>query len=69
MLIVFQKEWLEKYGYFLDNFIVLKICGESMCFKLDDGDLVVINIVDCILKDNQVYVVNFDGEDVIKCLC
>lgn len=66
MPIVFQKEWLEKHGYFPDNLIALKIRGESMRPKLDDGDLVVINTADRIPKDNQIYAVNFDGEDVIK---
>lgn len=69
MPIVFQKEWLERHGYFADNLIALKIRGESMRPKLDDGDLVVINTADRIPKDNHVYAVNFDGEDVIKRLC
>lgn len=67
--IVFQKEWLEKNGYYADKLIALKIRGESMRPKLDDGDLVVINTADRIPKDNHVYAVNFDGEDVIKRLC
>jgi len=69
MPIVFQKEWLERHGYFAENLIALKIRGESMRPKLDDGDLVVINTADRIPKDNHVYAVNFDGEDVIKRLC
>lgn len=64
--IVFQKEWLERHGYFADHLIALKIRGESMRPKLDDGDLVVINTADRIPKDNLVYAVNFDGEDIIK---
>jgi len=67
--IVFQQEWLEKNGYYADKLIALKIRGESMRPKLDDGDLVVINTADRIPKDNHVYAVNFDGEDVIKRLC
>lgn len=64
--IVFQKEWLERHGYFAENLIALKIRGESMRPKLDDGDLVVINTADRTPKDNHVYAVNFDGEDLIK---
>lgn len=69
MPIVFQKEWLERHGYFAENLIALKIRGESMRPKLDDGDLVVINTADRVPKDNHVYAVNFDGEDVIKRMC
>ena len=69
MPIVFQKEWLERHGYLAENLIALKIKGESMRPKLDDGDLVVINIADRVPKDKRIYAVNFDGEDVIKRLC
>jgi phage repressor protein C with HTH and peptisase S24 domain len=69
MPIVFQKEWLERHGYLAENLIALKIRGESMRPKLDDGDLVVINTADRVPKDNHVYAVNFDGEDVIKRMC
>ncbi|WP_040501900.1 LexA family transcriptional regulator [Herbaspirillum sp. YR522] len=69
MPIVFQREWMERNGFYAENLIAVKIRGDSMRPKLDDGDLVVINTADRIPKDNHLYAVNFDGEDVIKRLC
>jgi len=64
--IVFQREWLEKNGYFVEDLIAVKIRGESMVPSLHEGDLVVINLADKVPKDGKVYAVNYEGEDVVK---
>ena len=64
--ILFQREWLEKNGYFAEDLVALKIRGESMAPRMEEGDLVVINMADKVPRDGLVYAVNYEGEDVVK---
>jgi phage repressor protein C with HTH and peptisase S24 domain len=53
-------------GYRSDDLVAIKVRGDSMQPSLFDGDTVVIHITDRVVKDGQVYAVNYEGEDVVK---
>lgn len=64
--ITFRKEWLLKKGYSASRLIAVGVKGESMEPTMSDGDTVVINTADTVLKDGATYAINYDGEDIIK---
>ncbi len=53
-------------GYSPQDLIAIKVRGDSMEPTLFEDDIVVINTADKSIKDNQVYAVNYEGEDVVK---
>ncbi|WP_262935414.1 S24 family peptidase, partial [Acinetobacter baumannii] len=45
---------------------IIKAKGDSMADKIDDGDLVGIDISQTDIIDGQIYAVYFEGEGMIK---
>jgi phage repressor protein C with HTH and peptisase S24 domain len=64
--VFFRADWLAANGYKANKLYALKVSGSSMEPGLHDGDLVVINSADTSPKDGDVFVVNYEGEVVIK---
>lgn len=64
--IFFRADWLKSEGLRADRLFALRISGDSMEPGLWDGDLVVINSAATEPKDGVVFVINFEGEVVIK---
>lgn len=64
--IFFRADWLSENGYKANKLYALKVTGASMEPGLHNGDLVVINTMDTEPKDGEVFVVNYEGEVVIK---
>lgn len=62
----FPVTWITAKGYKPDKLFALSVHGDSMEPSLFDGDLVVINADDTQPKDCHVYVLNYEGEVVIK---
>ncbi|MFM9768150.1 S24 family peptidase, partial [Streptomyces scabiei] len=57
---------IKRRGYQAEALIAIKVRGDSMETTLFEGDTVVINTMDKTITDNQVYAVNYEGEDVVK---
>lgn len=58
--------WLLKEGLSRDALLAITVRGESMEPALYEGDVIVVNTRDTNLVDGSVYVVNYEGEVVVK---
>jgi hypothetical protein len=61
-----RTSWVVKDGLHPASLFALVVKGESMEPSLHDGDTIVMNARDTNLVDGQVYVVNYEGEVVVK---
>jgi SOS-response transcriptional repressor LexA len=59
-------KWMLKEGLSRDALVSTTVRGESMEPALYDGDVIVVNTRDTKLVDGAVYVVNYEGEAVVK---
>lgn len=59
-------EWIAKERFERDSLIAIVVRGESMEPALYEGDVIVINTADKSLVDGSVYVVNYEGEAIVK---
>jgi phage repressor protein C with HTH and peptisase S24 domain len=59
-------KWILKEGLSRDALLAITVRGESMEPALYEGDVIVVNTRDTILVDGSVYVVNYEGEVVVK---
>lgn len=59
-------KWILKEGLSRDALIAITVRGESMEPALYDGDVIVVNTTDKQLVSGSVYVVNYEGEAVVK---
>jgi phage repressor protein C with HTH and peptisase S24 domain len=64
--IYFRRDFLDSKGWKADKLFALKVSGDSMEPALYADDLVVINSVDAVPADGQVFAVNYEGQPVIK---
>ena len=64
--IFFRADWLKAEGLRADRLFALRVSGDSMEPSLWDGDLVVINVADSTPRDGVVFVLNYEGEVLIK---
>jgi phage repressor protein C with HTH and peptisase S24 domain len=58
--------WMLKEGFSRDALIAITVRGESMEPSLYDGDSVIVNTRDKSLVDGAVYVINYEGEAIVK---
>lgn len=58
--------WVLREGLSRDALIAITVRGESMEPALYDGDVIVVNTADKQLVSGAVYVVNYEGEAVVK---
>ena len=61
-----EKLWLQERGLFPENLIAIRVKGESMSPRIEEGDIVVVNTGDRRAQEGAVFAINFDGEPVIK---
>lgn len=59
-------KWVLREGLRRDALLAITVRGDSMEPGLHDGDTVVVNTVDKTLVSGSVYVVNYEGEAVVK---
>jgi len=59
-------KWILKQGLSRDALLAVTVRGESMEPALYEGDVIVVNTRDTALMDGAVYVVNYEGEVVVK---
>lgn len=59
-------DWIVKERFEQGSLIAIVVKGESMEPALYEGDVIVINTADKTLVDGSVYVVNYEGEAVVK---
>jgi hypothetical protein len=59
-------KWILKEGLSRDALLAITVRGESMEPALYEGDVIVVNTRDTTLVDGSVYVVNYEGEAVVK---
>ena len=64
--IFFRADWLKAEGLRADRLLALRVAGDSMEPSLWDGDLVVINLAASTPRDGVVFVLNYEGEVLIK---
>lgn len=64
--IFFRADWLKSRHLRADRLLAVRVNGDSMSPGLYDGDLVVINTESTEPKDGEVFVINYEGEAVIK---
>jgi phage repressor protein C with HTH and peptisase S24 domain len=60
------RKWVLREGLSQDALLSIIVKGESMEPALYDGDVIVVNTRDTKLVDGAVYVVNYEGEAVVK---
>lgn len=60
------RKWVLREGLAQDALLSIVVKGESMEPALYDGDVIVVNTRDTKLVDGAVYVVNYEGEAVVK---
>lgn len=60
------RKWIEREGLSQDSLLSIVVKGESMEPALYDGDVIVVNTRDTKPVDGAVYVVNYEGEAVVK---
>jgi len=58
--------WVLKEGLSRDSLLAITVRGESMEPALYEGDVIVVNTRDLKPVDGSVYVVNYEGEVVVK---
>ncbi|MYM81121.1 hypothetical protein GTP44_04000 [Duganella sp. FT50W] len=61
-----RKNWVDRKGIHPSTLLALTVAGDSMEPNLYEGDVVVIDTADKVMKDGAVYAFNYDGESVIK---
>ena len=61
-----RKNWVDRKGLHPAALFAMTVVGESMEPSLYEGDVVVIDTADKVMKDGEVYAFNYDGESVIK---
>ena len=59
-------KWVLREGLRRDSLLAIVVRGESMEPGLHDGDTIVVNTADKQLVSGSVYVVNYEGEAVVK---
>lgn len=64
--IVFQRAWFVGNGYTPAKLFAARVANGSMEPGLHDGDTVVVNTEDTVLKDGEAFAMNYEGEMVIK---
>lgn len=64
--IVFRADWYKAKGYKPEKMLALRVKGESMIPSMYEGDLIVINTVSTTPKDGVPFLVNYEGEIVVK---
>lgn len=60
------RKWILREGLPQDALLSIVVKGESMEPALYEGDVIVVNTRDTKLVDGAVYVVNYEGEAVVK---
>ena len=64
--IFFRADWIASKRLRADRLVALRVNGASMEPGLYDGDLVVVNADETTPRDGEVFVINYEGEAVIK---
>ena len=64
--IVFRADWYKAKGFKPEKMLALRVKGESMIPSMYEGDLIVINTVSTDPKDGVPFLVNYEGEIVVK---
>ncbi|WP_176442611.1 S24 family peptidase [Noviherbaspirillum humi] len=64
--IFFRRQWFLKRGYDPEKLLAIRVKGESMEPRLYEGDTVVVNTADTKPKDGEIFVINYEGEAVVK---
>ena len=59
-------KWVQREGFSREALLAIVVKGESMEPALYEGDTIVVNTHDTKLVDGAVYVVNYEGEAVVK---
>jgi len=59
-------EWIRHNQFTAGDLIAITVTGQSMEPALFDGDVIIFNASDKKLVDGSVYVVNYEGEVVVK---
>lgn len=61
-----ERSWVERNRFSPQKLIAMRVKGESMFPLYREGDVVVVNTADVKPVDTKEYVVNFDGDVVLK---
>lgn len=59
-------KWVEGRGFAREALLSIIVKGDSMIPNLHDGDTIVVNTKDKQLVSGSVYVINYEGEAVVK---
>lgn len=61
-----ERSFVEANGFNQSRLVAMYVTGDSMVPNLKKGDLIIVNTADTRLVDGAPYVVNFDGNVVVK---
>lgn len=64
----FRTTWLKSKSLNKDNAKIVRVRGNSMADRINDGDILLINTDVNSLSQDGIYVIEIDGEDYVKLL-
>ncbi len=64
--VFYRADWIREKRYNPEKLVAMVVSGRSMEPSLYDGDLIVINLDDTEPREGEVYVLNLEGEIVVK---
>jgi phage repressor protein C with HTH and peptisase S24 domain len=62
----FRRDWLKQKGLFKDQCRLIAVKGDSMSPYLQDGDIVLVNMADRVIKSGEVYAIAVEDELRVK---
>jgi phage repressor protein C with HTH and peptisase S24 domain len=62
----FRRDWLKLKGLSIRDCRILKVGGDSMAPYLQDGDVVLVNLADRLIRSGEVYAIAVDEELRVK---
>lgn len=66
VLLHFRRDWMTAKGFIPEDLLAILVHGKSMEPGLREGDTVVVNTGDCTPADGEVFVINYEGEAVVR---
>lgn len=64
--LAFKREWIKNMGWQADKLCVLYAANDSMASTINDGAIVLINLIESEPRSGMVYLINWYGEERIK---
>lgn len=64
--VAFRRDWLRKKGLNASQLVVVEVSGDSMSPTLEDGDVILVNVMDRSIRDGRIYAFRVHDEVRVK---